>query len=45
MFLDRTDDPGTKKDVDPGTWLTWQNHGNQIDRAVYFEMKSEYFHL
>ncbi len=27
IFLDRNVDPGSTKDVDPGTCLSWQNHG------------------
>ncbi len=27
IFLDRNIDPGSTKGVDPGTCLTWQNHG------------------
>ncbi len=26
IFLDNNVDPGSTKDVDPGTCLTWQNH-------------------
>ncbi len=29
MFLDNNVGPGSTKDVDPGTCLTWQNHGDQ----------------
>ncbi len=28
VFLESHFDPGSTKDVDPGTCLTWQNHGN-----------------
>ncbi len=28
IFLDSNVDPGSTKDVDPGTCLTWQNQGD-----------------
>ncbi len=32
IFLDSNVDPGSTKDVDPGTCLTWQNH---VDHVCY----------
>ncbi len=32
VFLDSNVDPGSIKDVDPGTCLTWQNHSNHLMR-------------
>lgn len=29
IFLDSNVDPGSTKDVDPGTCPTWQNHGDR----------------
>ncbi len=31
IFLDSNVDPGSTKDVDPGTCLTWQNHGDNAN--------------
>ncbi len=30
IFLDNNVDPGSIKDVDPGTCCTWQNHGDHL---------------
>ncbi len=30
IFLDSNVDPGSTKDVDPGTYLTSQNHGDRV---------------
>ncbi len=30
IFLDSNVDPGSTNYVDPGTCLTWQNHGDRI---------------
>ncbi len=29
IFLDSNVDPGSTNYVDPGTYLTWQNHGDR----------------
>ncbi len=34
IFLNSNVDPGSTKDVDPGTCLTWQNHGDQLKQSI-----------
>ncbi len=47
IFLDSNVDPGSTKDVDPGTCLTWQNHGNRpypmLHQCLYCHKQAETF--
>ncbi len=36
MFLDSNVVPGSTKHVDPGTCVTWQNHGNRTETHTLF---------
>ena len=45
IFLDNNVDPGSSKDVDPGTCLTWQNHGDHVKQPHLVQKKNIYYYF